>query len=219
MKKIEDRYITRKYNRLKGYDYSKYGYYYVTICTYNRVNWFGEIKNGGMVLNETGSIIQNCWEHIAIKYNNVDLDTYCVMPNHLHGIIICRGLIHQTRKKDQTIKNDQIRQDNHIHYIQNNNEIMNITGVMNHAPTDWMLMKNDKLTLGKIIRHFKARSTKIIRDNDICNFKWQRSFYDHIIRTDQSLNKIRAYITNNPRTWDDDKENITQTKNVWAPHM
>ena len=188
----EEQYQNRKRTRLKGYDYSEPGYYYVTICTHNRVNWFGEIQNGEMMINETGIIIQKCWEYISMQYDNIDLDTYCIMPNHVHGIITCRGLIHQTRK------NDNIKLDT------------NITGVINHAPTDWMLMKNNKLTLGKIIRYFKARSSKIIHDNKTGNFKWQRSFHDHIIRTDESLHKIRQYIVNNPKTWNDNAENLNK---------
>ena len=205
MKKIEDRYITRKYNILKVYDYSKYGYYYVTICTYNRVNWFGEIKNNEIHLNDYGYMVKSIYEQMPDCYPGIYLDEYIIMPNHVHGIIIndpvgagpCTGPME----------------------LLDQNEILIDGQARGPVPTA-------KLSLSDIIHRFKLLTTKKyidgVKNNGWTIFDkhlWQRSFYDHIVRTDQSLNKIREYITNNPRTWDDDKENITQTKNVWAPHM
>ena len=80
--------------------------------------------------------------------------------------------------------------------------------MMNHDPTNWTLMKNNTLTLGEIIRYFKARSTKKIHDNKTMDFKWQRSFFDHIIRNGESLHKIREYIINNHKNWKNDEYNI-----------
>ena len=144
------------------------------------------------------------------------------MPNHIHGIIISRrGLIHQTLCKtthDKTT-HDKIPHTKTTHnksQIQNNaddyKQNQMIPGMINHAPTDWMLLKNPKTTLGKIIRYFKARTTKMIHDSNINDFKWQRSFYDHIIWNDKSLNNIREYIVNNPAKWNDDENNIKNYK-------
>jgi len=78
----------RKPNRLKNYDYSRSGYYFVTICTYRRECYFGKILEGKMVLNKYGGIINEQWLWLDEQYQYVKLDEYCIMPNHLHGILI-----------------------------------------------------------------------------------------------------------------------------------
>ena len=81
-------YHHRRSIRLKGYDYSQAGAYFVTMCTQHRECLFGEIVDGKMRLNEYGQIVQQCWMEIPQHYQNVQLDEYVVMPNHVHGIII-----------------------------------------------------------------------------------------------------------------------------------
>ena len=78
----------RKRNRLQYYDYSQNGYYFVTVCTWQKINHFGKIKNGFMSLNKFGLIVQKQWIWLSIQYPYVDLDDFIVMPNHIHGIII-----------------------------------------------------------------------------------------------------------------------------------
>lgn len=176
---------TRKKIRLKNYDYSKPGCYFVTICSKNNGDIFGHIVNDKIILNKYGKIVKKIWTEIPEHFQHVELDEYIIMPDHIHGIIknVCRGLIYQTR-----VNSDMI----------------------NHAPTtDWILMKKKGITLGEIIRHFKAKATKQMRNLKGDNtFKiWQRSFYEHIIRNEESLNKIREYIKTNPATWAYDEEN------------
>ena len=77
----------RKHMRLKGYDYSQAGLYFITICTKNREHIFGIINNGVIILNEYGDIVRNYWNDIPNHYNNVELDQYIIMTNHFHGII------------------------------------------------------------------------------------------------------------------------------------
>lgn len=77
-----------KRNRLEFYDYSQNGYYFVTICTKDRAIWFGNIENEKMVLSKIGVIVQRCWMEITTHFQNVTLDEYVIMPNHVHGIII-----------------------------------------------------------------------------------------------------------------------------------
>ena len=81
-------YRQRKSIRLKEYDYSQPGDYFVTICTNEHDYKFGEIVNEEMRLDEMGKIVKGCWEEIPIHFSNVELDEYVVMPNHVHGIII-----------------------------------------------------------------------------------------------------------------------------------
>ena len=78
----------RRSIRLKGYDYSQPGAYFVTICTQNRESLLGEIVEGGMILNEYGQVVAGCWVWLAKQYPYVQLDEWVVMPNHAHGIVI-----------------------------------------------------------------------------------------------------------------------------------
>ncbi len=77
----------RKLNRWPGYDYSWPGYYYVTICTKDRINYFGDIIDYEMKLNEIGDVVYNFWQDIPKHFNNCKLDEFVVMPNHIHGIL------------------------------------------------------------------------------------------------------------------------------------
>ena len=81
----------RRSIRLRGYDYSRAGAYFVTICTQNRECLFGEIKNGEMVLNGAGRMVQIVWDEMRGNYPGVETDDFIVMPNHIHGIIVLVG--------------------------------------------------------------------------------------------------------------------------------
>lgn len=164
----------RKSIRLKEYDYSQPGEYFVTICTYDKKCVFGKIIGEKIELSPIGKMARQCWEEIPKHFSEVELDEYVVMPNHIHGIIII------TERRD----------------------------LINQIPTkDFPLMKNPKQTLGKIVRHYKARSARYIRNSGFLDFQWQSLFYDRIIRTDKELNNIRDYIADNPLKWHFDEEN------------
>ncbi|MCJ7813616.1 transposase [bacterium] len=83
----------RRSIRLKGYDYSSPGYYFVTICTYQRIEKFGKVKDGEMILNPCGRIIHQIWQTIPEYHHQTDLDEFIVMPNHIHGIIIIKSFV------------------------------------------------------------------------------------------------------------------------------
>jgi putative transposase len=160
----------RKSNRLKGFDYSSSGYYFVTICTLNRKEWFGEIGNGQMIPNTYGTIAQSPWEEIPNHFERVGVDEFTVMPNHIHGIMII----------EKDVGNASMRS----------------------------LQDRTKMRLSKIIQQYKAAVTRDIHwfRKDLC-FKWQKSFYDHVIRNETELFRIRGYIQNNPLKWGLDREN------------
>jgi len=84
----KERHPERKPNRLKEYDYSNVGWYYVTICTEKHITYFGRIKNGEMIPIELGKIADKCWKEIPKHFPETELDEYVIMPNHIHGIII-----------------------------------------------------------------------------------------------------------------------------------
>ncbi|OGW79963.1 MAG: hypothetical protein A3G33_05145 [Omnitrophica bacterium RIFCSPLOWO2_12_FULL_44_17] len=77
----------RKRNRIQGYDYSQEGMYSGTICTKDRMHWFGHVRDGQMMLSECGGIAKTCWEEIMVHFRNVELDEFVIMPNHVHGIL------------------------------------------------------------------------------------------------------------------------------------
>jgi hypothetical protein len=78
----------RRSIRLQGYDYTRAGAYYVTIVTQGRECLFGEIKNDEMVLNRFGQIVNRAWLDLPNHYVHVEIGTFCIMPNHVHGIIV-----------------------------------------------------------------------------------------------------------------------------------
>ena len=171
----------RRSLRLKEYDYSWAGWYYVTICTKQRVRVLGKIHDDSVKLSAVGEIVQKCWTCLTSDFHTVELDEYVIMPNHLHGIIILgdsprRGLINQTPTQEK-------------------------------SEGYWQLMKNPDLKVGKIMRHFKAKASKLIHDAGFGSFAWQRNYHDHIIRNDADLTRIRQYIRNNPLKWALDEEN------------
>jgi REP element-mobilizing transposase RayT len=78
----------RRSIRLQGYDYSQAGAYFVSICAHNRACLFGEIADGQMVLNDAGRVAEKCWYDIPIHFPHVALDSFVIMPNHIHGILV-----------------------------------------------------------------------------------------------------------------------------------
>ena len=197
----------RKQIRLKHYDYSLPGWYYITICTQNRECLFGDIVDDKMVLNNVGTIAKNEWLKTSKLRKNVRLDVYRIMPNHLHGIVVITNKIPHRRgllyKPESTgVCNTQ------------STGVCNTqsTGVCN-TPLPPRGPSND---LGAIIRGFKSTTTKQIRQitNNSKIKIWQRNFYEHIIRTENDLNKIRKYIESNPKMWGRDRNNPNPRKSV-----
>jgi len=176
--------------RLRDYDYSQNGYYFVTICVYNRQNLFGCVDNGKMILNESGEMIKRIWKQIPSKYYGIQIDEFIIMPNHIHGIII----INHNVGAGPCACPDMLYHE--------------VIGRPQGAAPTW------RLSLSDIIHRYKSFTTKGYIDGvrkyhwPSFNLRlWQRSFYDHVIRDEISLNKIREYIINNPAQWDIDKEN------------
>ena len=159
----------RKPNRLKGYDYSNLGWYYVTICTKEHVAYFGRVKNGEMFLNKLGKMAKKFWNEIPEHFPEIELDEYVIMPNHIHGIIIINNMDVGTR----------------------------------HALS--LQQQSPKHNLGNIIGSFKSAVSKYAHENEYKHFKWQRSFYDRIIRNEKELYFIRRYIQQNPLKWELEK--------------
>jgi len=189
----------RRSIRLKEYDYAQDGWYFVTICTEGHVCLFGDVIDGEVMLNEVGKIAEKCWQAIPTNFPcaGLSLDEFIVMPDHIQGIIIIkesnserRGVIHHA----------------HDNYVRDRDQSSN-----QNKP--WGLMNNPELTLGKIIRYFKANATKMIHDCGNNQFTWQRNYYERIILNQNVLNNIRQYIINNPLNWEYDRYKF-QSENI-----
>lgn len=155
----------RRSIRLKGYDYSKAGAYFVTICIHQRLPLLGEIENGAIALTPAGEMVQTIWNEIPSHYLNVGLDAFVVMPNHVHGILILESNCNQS-----------------------------------------------SMTLGDVVHRFKSFTTTKYRYGvnqkqwqPFVGRLWQRNYYEHIIRNEESCDRLRQYITNNPLSWESDR--------------
>ena len=180
----------RRSIRLKGYDYSRAGGYFVTICVQNRECLFGNIVPCAcpqMVLNGAGIMIQTVWQEIPNHYPGVNVDAFVVMPKHIHGIIILVGA------------GSRACPDSGPRACPNDGQPQGV------APT---------LSLPDVVHRFKTMTTKRyavgVKQHGWQPFPgrlWQRNYYEHIIRDDESLNRIRQYIAENPLHWYLDREN------------
>ncbi|HXX35432.1 MAG TPA: transposase [Thermodesulfobacteriota bacterium] len=170
----------RKPIRLRNYDYSHSGYYFVTVCTQHRKEWFGKVRNGQMELNIFGEIAEDLWTEIPGHFGYVRVDEFAVMPNHVHGVLIIeRDLVGNAYMRSH----------------QGNASMHSL-----HDKT--------KMLLSKVVQQYKASVTRRINSSGTDDrFVWQKSFYDHIVRSEKSLGLIREYIQNNLLKWDSDREN------------
>lgn len=180
----------RRSIRLKGYDYSRGGLYFITICTQNRLCFFGEIGNGEMVLNDAGLMIEHQWQKLIVRFDKIKLHEFIVMPNHLHGILEIN------RRGDPC--------DRPLHHQSNPGD---------HKDRPYGTFSG---SVGRIMQAFKSITTheyiggvKQFGWPAFPGQLWQRNYYEHIIRNDEELDEIREYIRNNPKNWDNDSENIT----------
>jgi putative transposase len=160
--------------RLKNWDYSSNGCYYVTICTHDRIHYFGTIQNSKMTMSDIGAIAAQYWREIPNHFPIVRLDEWIIMPNHVHGIIAI-----------------------------NNNDIN--TQQTNKKFSKSRFQNQGKGTISAIVGSYKSICTKTInKSQNKIQFAWQPRFYDHIIRDEMALNRIRTYILNNPTNWNSD---------------
>jgi REP element-mobilizing transposase RayT len=166
----------RKPNRLEDYDYSQKGYYFVTVCTKDRREWFWNIEKDEMVLNQYGKIADDFWKEMSVHFDGIVIDEFKIMPNPIHGIVIIR------------------------------NDFTSPVG--NAYMRSLRVHDRTKMLLSKAVQQYKASVTRKINSfQEFSYFEWQKSFYDHIIRNEGSLDRIRQYIFYNPLKWELDIEN------------
>jgi REP element-mobilizing transposase RayT len=195
--KFDPRKHHRRSIRLKGYNYAQPGAYFITICTYQRQCWFGDIRDGKMYLNQIGKIVAQEWIRSCQIRPSLQLDEWVIMPNHFHGIVI----------------------------ITDTNTNGNPVGAHRCAPlptpknqplNQSVIPQRQSRSLSSFIAGFKSAVT--IRINAIRQTSnppiWQRNYYESIVRDPDSLNPVREYIINNPKMWTDDPENTHLDSNT-----
>ncbi len=232
----------RRSIRLKGYDYSRRGHYFITICTQNRLCLFGDIENGAMESNDAGRMMFHWYAELENKFQGIRCDTMICMPNHIHFIVyntvgadlrvrpgmspdagpgmspdarpvISPGVhpgIPPVPRPDTNpnVQPDQFRENGQI-----DTGAVQAGQTHRSAPTV-VASASEPVTVGTVVQWFKTMTTNAyirgVKQNGWTRFPgklWQRNYWEHIVRNDDELQKIRYYITNNPKNWVDDKLN------------
>ena len=179
----------RRSIRLRGYDYAGAGAYFLTICTHERSNWFGDVENGVMILNVFGQIVREEWLLSADIRAEIELGDYVIMPNHLHGIVWIVAV------EDRGVRPINVgatgRSPLHAH-------------ASAPIPTG-----PPPKSIGAFVAGFKSAATK--RINQIRQTPgvpvWQRNYYEHVIRNESDYRRIAEYIDQNPQRWATDSLN------------
>ena len=192
--------------RLKGYDYAQEGLYFITICCQNRIHRFGEVilnANGiaETQLNTCGQIAFDEWYNTAKIRPNIELGAFVVMPNHIHGIvhITSRVELHSTKDELHSTNNDS----SSILWIDDESESNKFdSGIRVECNST---LQGPSQTIGAIVRGYKSSVTKQSKILGVDEKLWQRNYYEHIIRDENSYCRISEYIINNPSKWFQDK--------------
>jgi REP element-mobilizing transposase RayT len=180
---------TRHSTRLFAFDYSSPGAYFLTICARGRECLLGEVVDGEVRLSAIGEMVTAAWLETESVRPNVSLDAFVVMPNHVHAIVVIETAY---RGVSQCAVTEPVR----------------------HVPAETAISVSASAcspsqTVGAIVRGFKGAVTKRVNEYRGTPGEplWQRNYYDHVIRTDADLERIRRYIDDTPARWADDEEN------------
>lgn len=213
----------RRTIRIPEYDYTQQGAYFITICTHRKENIFGEIKSGKMKLSPLGEIAYYQWLHLPKRFSNINLDTFVIMPNHIHGIIII------IKNNNPTPRRGEAGENRHgsppkIPISPVYPEIMFLAcegspDLSNRVSSQALKSNSFPPTISPsphgtvpgsisaIIQNYKSLTSRkintLLRSKN--NAVWQRNFYEHIIRDETDYDRIVEYIDNNPISWSDDK--------------
>ena len=194
----------RRSIRLKGYDYSQAGSYFITICVKDRAHLYSIIENGKMILNDAGEMINKWWQKIPEKFPDIELAAYQIMPNHFHAIIINNGpgiTAAAAVRADPCVCPLMIGDDADAETIWGEHNFDDTkSGEHVGSPLQDILQWFKTMTTNEYIRGVKNLGWTRFNGK-----LWQRNYWEHIIRDEQSYNRISDYIINNPAKWLDDK--------------
>ena len=196
----------RRSVRLNGYDYGQSGAYFVTVCAQDRQCLFGEIVDGEIRLNDAGRMIERWWFQLDHKFSTVETDEFVIMPNHFHGIVViadvpvgadlCVGPVpHVGPDSEGAHAGAPLRA-----------PVFPPQNASKPAPLPTVVQWFKTMTTNEYIRGVKTLGWTLFRGQ-----LWQRNYYEHIVRDEESLNRIRRYILDNPARWTFDRENPAAT--------
>jgi REP element-mobilizing transposase RayT len=196
----------RRSIRLKGYDYSHAGAYFVTICTRNRECLFGDITAGTMRVNHFGKIVGEQWNDIPRRFPVVELDQFVVMPNHIHGVFVVVGVaVAVGAPLAGALSRATAR-------VAPTGAPLAAAGATPTAGGQSKVTERAAPTVGDIVGAYKSlcvhHCLHWIKQNvphQRLGQLWQRNYWEHIVRDESELNRIRDYIRNNPLKWEMDK--------------
>lgn len=203
--------------RLKGYDYTREGGYYFTICCHQRRCLLGEIKDGAMHLNLVGATVKAVWDSLPRHFPFIELDAFVVMPNHVHGIIVITDSPGNYNLNRNYNRNLNCRGEAFVPITENSQPESFYT---NASP---FLGCNDTSppggtqsgSIGAILQNFKSVATRRVnRITRNSGTLWQRNYHEEIIRNEKAYENIRRYIVENPLSWDEDEENPLKFKPI-----
>ena len=200
--------------RMQGYDYTQNGCYFLTICSRNRECLFGEIQNAEMFLSNIGEKVNDCWQEIPNHFPQIVLHEYVIMPNHVHGIIEINNIdaiesnigvvvgANNYSPNDSPANSSINSPANHLPTV----------GANDYSPTNYSPLRSStnpaslssrpngtSRTVGSVVRGFKIGVTKQMGFSP-----WQRNYYEHVIRNDESYQNIVQYMAQNPLKWEED---------------
>jgi putative transposase len=182
----------RRSLRLKGYDYAQAGAYFVTVCTQDRACLFGDVAGDTVCLNTAGQLAATLWSAMPTRFPEIELDAFVVMPNHVHGVIV----------------------------LPDRAETVGAPLVGAHADDGGERAATRAApTVGNVVGAFKSLFTveyiQGVKEGRWPRFQgrvWQRNYYEHVIRDEPDLARVRRYIDENPLSWAFDDENPQRTK-------
>jgi REP element-mobilizing transposase RayT len=196
----------RRSIRLAGHDYSLPGAYFVTTCTRQGLCLFGKVEDGRMRLNPAGKMVAEAWGSLGSEFDFIVIDDFVVMPNHLHGVIwLKREGEHEVRPYDEDEGDCP-------------SGLVGPSGEGEHEVRPYddgrMPRGTARRSLGRVIQRFKSITTvRYIEGAKRSEWRsfhgklWLRNYFERVVRNDDELNAIRAYIATNPSRWRDDPEN------------
>jgi REP element-mobilizing transposase RayT len=181
--------------RLACCDYSQAGYYFITICTKNKINYFGKISCNKMILSKLGYVAKNFLKKIPEHYPNTKIDSFIIMPNHIHLIINVMKYRGNDKSSGVEARNSGIIKNNMNPAV----EARNCASLRKYDYKNKFGVVQSK-NISAMIRAYKSTEKKFSNQNNM-EFNLQERFYDYIVRDDSALNNIRQYIRINPPKW------------------
>ncbi len=169
----------RRSIRHRAYDYTEPGAYFVTICTHRRDPLLATVVGNDVTLSAHGETVATCWEDLLDHFSYLELDAFVVMPNHIHAVIV----LHDEPPCDQAA-------------------VVPGAGFKPALPTRHALTE-----IVRALKTFSARRINAARGTPGARV-WQRGYYEHIVRDDAELARIREYIVNNPANWASDEYHV-----------